>query len=938
MKSKRYLGATALVALLWSTAPARAGDKPLYAPPPAWVKPAAPIDATKLTDAAPVLLMVDQQQQLENGQVWAYIESATRASTTEVLNAIGTIQYPWQPGHGDLIIHRAEIIRGAEHIDLLKGTDPFTVLRREQQLNQRILDGTLTATMPVPGLRVGDVLHVAISITQTDDTLKGQLQTGLALFYAPFRVDFARARLRWPAKDDIHWKAPTGITIAPPDIVDGYKELNVALPLPKQPDLPDDAPGRFKTLSILEASSFANWAQVSAIMAPLYATEGLIDPKGPIAAEVARIMAAETDPLKRAGAALQVVQDKIRYQLIALGTGNYVPQTPAETWSVRYGDCKAKTLLLLAMLHAMGIEAEPVLANIKLSAYSGDRLPSAGAFDHIFVKATIGGEAIWLDGTGSGTRLADLHDVPHLLNVLPVRAGGADLIALPKKFDARPVEVATIDIDSSAGLDLPAPFKINIVARGAGVAGLKFAVAQGSKDEQDKLVTTAVRSYLSGATLINPRIEFDDAAATATVSASGIAYPDWSKDDDRLKTEIDTTLSNVTFEPDRGRPAWRAIPVATSSDVNAVSVIHSKLPQNGTGFTIEGDTALDIVVAGQRVTRKITLDAGVITVTSSRATRGDEIAPEAIAEERKRLAAAKARPVRAVAPAGYPAMWQQVNDAKRLHKLDPIIAVYTTRIAEMPDEVDRYTDRAWLYERTYERAKAIADLTKAIALSPTADIYLRRASLYADNRDWPKVLADANAALDLDPKSAGAVGQIARTKAETGDVDGAVALLQEKIDEGGDNKVGYATALAEIESEFGRRDDGLAVLAAVMAKNPNSPALLNSRCWIKGTQNIELETALKDCTKSIELADSSVGPLDSRAMVYFRLNRLDDALADLNAALDQQPNLAASLFMRGIIRAQQGDTKAAVVDLGAARLLSPSIDETYKRFGIKATS
>jgi tetratricopeptide (TPR) repeat protein len=106
------------------------------------------------------------------------------------------------------------------------------------------------------------------------------------------------------------------------------------------------------------------------------------------------------------------------------------------------------------------------------------------------------------------------------------------------------------------------------------------------------------------------------------------------------------------------------------------------------------------------------------------------------------------------------------------------------------------------------------------------------------------------------------------------------------------------------------------------------------RCWVKGTLNVSLDTALKDCTRAIELGDSAANALDSRAMVYFRLNRLDDALADLNAALDIDPDQAASLYMRGLIRKRMGDAKVGEVDLGAARLMSPTIDRDYSRYGI----
>ena len=34
------------------------------------------------------------------------------------------------------------------------------------------------------------------------------------------------------------------------------------------------------------------------------------------------------------------------------------------------------------------------------------------ALDHVLVRATIGGETLWLDGTGSGARYEDLRDTP----------------------------------------------------------------------------------------------------------------------------------------------------------------------------------------------------------------------------------------------------------------------------------------------------------------------------------------------------------------------------------------------------------------------------------------------------------------------------------------------------------------------------------------------
>src|SRR6185437_5165683 len=97
--------------------------------------------------------------------------------------------------------------------------------------------------------------------------------------------------------------------------------------------------------------------------------------------EVAKIRARETDPKRRAAAALSLVQDRVRYFANGMNGGNYVPQSPDKTWALGYGDCKAKTLLLLAILHELGIDAEPVLASIGAGDLVEVRLPAPEAFN-----------------------------------------------------------------------------------------------------------------------------------------------------------------------------------------------------------------------------------------------------------------------------------------------------------------------------------------------------------------------------------------------------------------------------------------------------------------------------------------------------------------------------------------------------------------------------
>src|SRR3569623_768945 len=139
-------------------------------------------------------------------------------------------------------------------------------------------------------------------------------------------------------------------------------------------------------------------------MRPLYLKASTIGPDSPVMAEVKRIAALSADPKVRASEALRVVQSQVRYLARVDGLGNYTPESADTVWSGKSGDCKGKTVLLLAMLRALGITAEPAL----VSATDGDgldaSLPMPGRFNHVIARATIGDKVYWLDGA----RLGDL--------------------------------------------------------------------------------------------------------------------------------------------------------------------------------------------------------------------------------------------------------------------------------------------------------------------------------------------------------------------------------------------------------------------------------------------------------------------------------------------------------------------------------------------------
>ncbi len=229
----------------------------------------------------------------------------------------------------------------------------------------------------------------------------------------------------------------------------------------------------------------------------------------------------------------------------------------------------------------------------------------------------------------------------------------------------------------------------------------------------------------------------------------------------------------------------------------------------------------------------------------------------------------------------------------------------------------------------------MADLSAVIAKQPSVDLYLQRASTHATLGDFPAALADAERARALDPSSAAAIGRIAYLKAEQGDLTGAVALLDSRIALGGETRAAYRSNKASLIGEFGDAAAAVALYDTLIAEKPGSPGLLNGRCWVKGTRSVALDTALKDCTTAIELSNNTLAALDSRAMVWYRMGRYAEAMADLDAVLAQSPDMASSRYLRAaVLKALKRDGEAAA-DLTMARRIDPRIDRQYARYGMK---
>jgi Flp pilus assembly protein TadD len=106
---------------------------------------------------------------------------------------------------------------------------------------------------------------------------------------------------------------------------------------------------------------------------------------------------------------LAAVERDIRYAGVEFGEGSIVPRTPAETLKNKYGDCKDKATLLVAMLRRAGVMAHVALVRSGAGYDVEPDLPGLGYFDHVIVVVD-GSEPLWIDPTDEFARVGELPD------------------------------------------------------------------------------------------------------------------------------------------------------------------------------------------------------------------------------------------------------------------------------------------------------------------------------------------------------------------------------------------------------------------------------------------------------------------------------------------------------------------------------------------------
>lgn len=931
--------------IAWASAgTAIAADQPEIGPPPAWVKPVALPEMTDQGDGAAVrVLLQDQQIALEPGQRTVYTEFAIQIQTPQGL-AAGNISLPWRPETDVLTVHKLHILRGGKVIDVLGSGQTFSVIRRETNLESAMLDGILTANIQPEGLQVGDVIDMAGTVISRDPTLKDHVET-LGGGWDTMPVERAHLRIQWPSSMPVRLRRTDGFPELKRTTNEAMTSVELSLTDVEPYQLPDGAPGRFRIGRMVELTDFQSWADLSMLMAPLYTKAAVLPAEGPLRAELARIEALSPDKIERAEAALALVQDRVRYVALSMGQGGLVPADAETTWSRRFGDCKGKTALLLALLHALDIEAVPVAVSTALGDGLDQRLPMVGLFDHVLVRATIKGRDYWLDGTRTGDKRLDAIRTPAFGWGLPLVADrGALVRMMPPPLD-EPTEVVEIRMDASAGLTVPAPVRIERTTRGDAAVALNMTLANLTPGARERRLREYWKDNYDFIDVTSVSADFDPQSSEQRLVMEGKARMDW----DGGTYETDGTdvgyKADFSREPGLNSDAPFAVPYPYYTRTIETII----LPPGFDNFATGDNAEVDQVAGGIEYRRHATIEDGIFRIEKSERSVASEFPADDAPAEQAALRALAEKDVHLRAPPDYEPTEAELAQALQItptdadgflnrgqallegERYEEAIADFDRAAALAPDDAWPLANRGIAYVWTGDMEAATKDLEAASALDPRNPVVFRARGMMAQIAGEPEEAVVAyTTSLEIDPGNDFALGRRAQAYREIGESKRALADATAAI-ERRPKWLELYLLRANAFRDLGREEEGVAQAAAVAAADPESVYAHVAAARIYAGFGRDAE-AMREFDRAIAIKPEA----------YIYLNRAqvrpkEDAegrRADIEAALRLDPKSVDALALKAHIQRDRGDHAASIASWSAAISSEPDANHLLVGRGI----
>jgi hypothetical protein len=338
------------------------------------------------------------------------------------------ISVSFDPIYERLDFHEITVWRNNKPQNRLKAS-AFKVLADEKDLSNFIYQGTYSALCILDDIRKGDRIEYSYTITGRNPIFNNKFCQFLFLQYYQ-TVAHQYTALIFSSGRKMNMKLFNNASKPVVSGANGLKRYEWESFQIKPASYDDNAPSWYDARDFVQLSDYNSWNEVTDWGLSINHAQTNI--KGELAEEIARLKSISgSDKIKYVRTAVKTVQDEVRYMGIELGQYSHRANNPEKVFNQRYGDCKDKSLLLVTMLRADGIDADMVL--ISSNGNNLDQyLPAHNLFDHAVVVAQLNNKPVWVDATiayqrGTGT---DLY-FPNYSKGLILKPGNGELIKAP---------------------------------------------------------------------------------------------------------------------------------------------------------------------------------------------------------------------------------------------------------------------------------------------------------------------------------------------------------------------------------------------------------------------------------------------------------------------------------------------------------------------------
>ena len=340
----------------------------------------------------------EEQVSLEQQSV--FYRRAKKILTEAGIQNCSEISVSFDPSYQQLVFNSIKIIRQDQIINQLNLSKMKTI-QQEKELKRHLYDGSLSSVLFLEDVRKGDIIEYSYTLKGFNPIFKRKYAD---IYDLDYRVPVGSLyyKLIVPIGRQVTIKN-NNTDIEP--VIQRSSGSNIyewKLNQVKARRLQDNIPAWYDPYSIIMISEYKSWKEINDWAMELFPVVKDISPG--LKKKIDDIRKRYSTEEEQTLAALRFVQDDVRYMGIEMGENSHKPGNPNKIFGQRFGDCKDKSYLLCTILHALGIEASPVLINTSDKKTLLERLPSALAFDHATVQAKLNGKQYWFDPTISFQR------------------------------------------------------------------------------------------------------------------------------------------------------------------------------------------------------------------------------------------------------------------------------------------------------------------------------------------------------------------------------------------------------------------------------------------------------------------------------------------------------------------------------------------------------